>query len=519
MRRVARWGPLLVITILSGIAAQLVWAHIIRSETPRERFARLIDGGELHEAEEFSWEFLEKNPHDVRAWVWFIDAHARANSSPEHHPDAGVVSHATVDALLAEVGDPEVSVIASFWIARTHGKPADARAIAALAARKPAARTANYVLGRVALDDGDWRSAATYFEREGFSIPADRDRFLAGALAIWFSNDDWDSLRVRARDPRYADVFDAYMHARLAGHDRDIASLLFWVWPAAFGTWQVWPVALALLAAVLWFLISTRLGRIQDRVGGRARLYGLSFVLGVLSIPPTLLIIVVEEQILGLKQLGQFVPDVIYFVFGVGLREEACKLLLFLPLLPVLLRRGSRIEAMTCGALVGLGFAAAENIGYFAELGGAAALPRFLTANFLHMSLTAMVALSAFDARRGRATPRDSFNVVFPMAVLIHGAYDFFLTTGEIPLSWLISLALFFVIAQQFLRQLTIASSRAEEQDVLNLLIASMAAIAGASYVYATTLAGPISALGLVFIGFLATAIVIVMFVRELSSG
>src|SRR5207244_9548964 len=113
-------------------------------------------------------------------------------------------------------------------------------------------------------------------------------------------------------------------------------------------------------------------------IAGRPLLYGLSFVLGILSIYPTLLAVVTEESIFKFKMVNQPLPDAIYFVFGVGLREELCKLLLFLPLLPALLKRGSRIEAMTCGALVGLGFAAEENVGYFLRYDAATAMPRFL---------------------------------------------------------------------------------------------------------------------------------------------
>jgi protease PrsW len=266
-------------------------------------------------------------------------------------------------------------------------------------------------------------------------------------------------------------------------------------------------------------VIAVRLGRVQDAVPGRRRLYALAFLLGILSVYPTLLTITAEEQFLGLKELGQFVPDLIYFIFGVGLREEGWKIILFLPLLPALLRRGSRIEAMTCGALVGLGFAAEENIGYFHRFGAEATLPRFLTANFFHMALTALVALSVFDTRRGRATSRDGFNVVFPMAITIHGAYDFFLTTNDMPLSSIFSTMLLIVISRQFLRQLLIASSKAEERGALYLLIASMALITGVSYVYATTLVGPWGAFRMIAVGILGVAIVIYMFVRELSPG
>jgi RsiW-degrading membrane proteinase PrsW (M82 family) len=275
-------------------------------------------------------------------------------------------------------------------------------------------------------------------------------------------------------------------------------------------------VALALLAAVLWFTIAARLGRIGDPAPGRPLLYVAAFLLGIASIYPTLLAITIEDKIFGFRLVQQPIPDAIYFVFGVGLREELCKLLLFLPLLPMLKRRGSRIEAMTCGALVGLGFAAEENISYF-HMAAGAALARFLTANFLHMSLTALVALSVYDASRGRSTPRDRFDVIFPLAVGIHGAYDFFLSSNEFAGFSLLSMMLFIIVSRQFLRQLLIASSAEEEQGALRLLITSMFLLTGVSYVYATTLGGPLVAVRLIALGSLGVAIVIFMFVRELG--
>ena len=103
--------------------------------------------------------------------------------------------------------------------------------------------------------------------------------------------------------------------------------------------------------------------------------------------------------------------------------------------------------------------------------------------------------------------------------MLIHGAYDFFLTTNDILLSSIISMVLLIIIARQFLRQLLIASSKEEERGALYLLIASMALVTGASYIYATTLFGPWTALRAIAVGILGVAIVIYMFVRELSPG
>jgi RsiW-degrading membrane proteinase PrsW (M82 family) len=537
-RRLLRlWGTPLGILALSFVAALLIWSRINSSATPHERIDRAFEAGELGTAERLSWQLLQKHPADLEAWIRFIDVSADLNNdeadqgesvqggsdrveSYEGSAASPLVRESAIRGLLTRTGDARVSTMATYWYeARSKGAKPDPAAVMALADGRPPARFANYILARVAMAHDDWSSAAARFEREGLAFPTEHEGNLRRAVAIWIDHDAWDAVRKRVSDVRFKPVMDAGVRVDLAAEDHNWPAILVWVWPAGFVDVTVWPVVLALLAAVLWFIIAVRLGRMHDAVAGRRRLYAFAFILGIASVYPTLLLIFVEEKILVLRELGQFVPDLIYFTFGVGLREEAGKLLLFLPLLPALLRRGSRIEAMTCGALVGLGFAAEENIGYFHDVGGGHALSRFLTANFLHMSLTALVALSVFDTRRGRATPRDGFNVVFPLAVIVHGLYDFFLTTGDVPMSSILSMVLFVIIARQFLRQLLVASSKAEEQGVLNLLIVSLSLITGASYIYATTLVGPGHALALIAIGAVSVALVLYMFVRELSSA
>ena len=510
-----RWGPLLLISAASLVIALLLWRHIERTSSPDQRFARAWNNDDNDVAEHVAWQMVQSRPDDLRWWLRFDDAHAEVLD--ESDDAVSTISEPAIRAQLAKVHDARVATVASFWYAQqTRPEDVDASAVARLADVRPPMRYANYVLARNALLKKDWRAAASRFESEGLAFGDGNERILHRALRLWSSHDDWRDVRNRINDRRYAGAVDAGLRLGLAVHDRDWLRVLLWCWPASYVYVSLWPLALAFIAAVLWFWIAARLGRIQDAVNGRVFLYAMSFILGVLSVYPTLLTITIEESF-GLRELGQFFPDLIYYIFGVGLREEACKIILFLPLLPALLRRGSRIEAMTCGALIGLGFAAEENVSYFLGDSGSAPLARFLTANFLHMSLTAIVALSAFDTLRKRATSRDAFNVVFPLAVFIHGAYDFCLTTNDLPLSSLGSLLLLIAIARRFLRQLLIASSREEERGVLDLLIASMALITGAAYIYATTLAGPAEAFKMIAIGALSVAIVIFMFVRELS--
>ena len=490
------WGPFFAIAAVCVAVALLTWAVMPRPETPQ--------------TEEAAWNALATRGNDLRLWIRFIDLHGDDESS---------IGDGAIREVLARIPRGPVATLAAFWYEHVtkEAKP-NAQVLALADAPKPP-RYANYLLARVALDDEDnqWQEAARRFEREGLAFPNDGTRDLRRALAVYTDHDAWDEVRKRTHDPRYRKALDASVRLELATHDRDWAGLLLWLWPAGYVATKPWPVALAVLSAVLWLAITTRLGRIVDHVQGRAVLYALAFALGILSIYPTLLAAVVEEDVFKFKIVNQPVPDAIYFVAGVGLREELAKLLLFLPLLPALLRRGSRIEAMTCGALVGLGFAAEENIGYFSHDLPGVALSRFLTANFLHMSLTALLALAVFDAARGRSTPRDRFNVVFPLIVCIHGAYDFFLSDPELSRFSLISMMLLIFVARQFLRQLLIATSRVEEEDVLRLFVWSLTLLTGVSYIYATTLAGPLIAIQLISVGGLGVAFLIWIFVRELT--
>ena len=510
-RLLALWGPLIAISVTSFIVAVVSWRHIESALSPAERFRRASSNGDDRAAEEIAWGMVRRDPGRLPWWIRFTEAHADLLADDE----TSQISDAVVRTQLATVPDPRVTAIESYFYAlRMNLGEADSSAVLPLADMNPPVPFANFVLGEGALEKKDQHAAAIRFEREASSSSEISATCRRRALRAWIESNDWEAVRKRIDDPRWAKTVDASLRADLAVHDRDILRVLLWTWPASYVGITVWPVVLALIAGALRFWISVRLGRIHDGVSGRVFLYASSVVLGILSIYPTILTATIQDE-LGFREVGQFLPDLIFNVFGIGLREEAWKAILFLPLLRVLLRRGSRIEAMTCGALVGLGFAAEENIGYFVH-GADAALARFLTANFLHMSLTALVALSMFDTVRKRVTSRDAFKTVFPLAMAIHGAYDFSLGSNDLAFSSLLSIILLIVIARRFLRQLLIASSREDERDVLNLFVAAMAAITGVAYIYAATQVGPLEAFRLIGLGTFSVAAVIWMFVYEL---
>jgi len=511
----------LVLALVAGITIELVTA---RSGSIIEQADRLSSRGEYAAAERRYWQSIQSGSVELDTLVKMIDNRAALVQSMmldamvgRPASSAPMVAPSELSRLFDRTDiSPEVRTLGSFWAAERLGwGTSNPSAVHALADVEPPARKANRLLARAALLANDYPEAAARFEKEGLAFPDERPENLGHALNILIQLEDWDAVHDRIADPAWASAVDASVRRDLAEHDRDWPAYLLWLWPASFAGAEPWPIGLAVLAGALWFAIATSLGGAGVRLQ-RLKLYGLAFLLGVISIYPTLILITIEEKLFSLRFTGEPVPDAIYFVFGVGLREELCKFLLFLPLLPLLRKRGSRIEALICGAMIGLGFAAEENINYFHRMDASAALGRFLTANFLHMALTGLVALAAYDADRQKRADSFDLNTVFLFAVLIHGAYDFFLASPAVGEYSIFGMTVFILLSQRFLRE--VLSSNATPPDgTLRLFIVSIAILTAASYVYASTLVGPLSAMGLIAMGVVGQAILIYMFVLELG--
>jgi protease PrsW len=516
-------GAVVVASILSGIAVDLALA---RRGTPVERADRLSSRGEHAKADLLYRQALEAGPVDLPTLVALIDnraALARAmmleamsGSGPSRIP---LMSSGEISRLLDRADlSPEVATMGRYWAAVRLGLGTpDVDSVRALADRTPPVRHANRLLARAALQNHDFTEASTRLEKEGLTFSEGRDENLRHALALWVELEAWDVLRARIDDPAWAGAVGPSVRRAMAEAEGDWPAYLLWLWPASFAGARAWPIALALAAGCLWFAIAASLGGADIRPG-RLGLYAISFFLGMLSIYPTLVLITIEETLFGLRFTGEPVADAIYFVAGVGLREELCKFLLFLPLLPFLRKRGSRIEALVCGAMVGLGFAAEENVNYFHRFDASAALGRFLTANFLHMALTGLVALAAYDSDRQKRADSFDLNTTFLIAVIIHGAYDFLLASPAVGEYSIFAMTVFVLLSQRFLREV-LASSATPPAKALHLFLVSITILTGLSYVYASTLAGPWTAFQLIAVGVVGQAILIYMFVLELGGA
>jgi RsiW-degrading membrane proteinase PrsW (M82 family) len=423
-----------------------------------------------------------------------------------------VVPESEIDAWLTKPQTPEnVRVIGQFWRAfLVLEERADATLLTTAAEGRSPMPWANHALGRAALARRDKAAAAKHFYRES-NAPGGNAADRLHAFQLWVDLEEWEALR----EGTVAHPKPVYAHIRheLAIHDHRWVVAAGWALVSIFMESRRAPLVLAAISALMWLIFSLTLGKAKEEK--RWALYLAAFVLGVVSIVPTDMVIAIETQ-LGFTQKADAAADLVYYVAGVGVREELCKLLLFLPLIPWLKRRGSRpLEVLVSGAIVGLGFAAVENINYYLGLGRGVALTRFVTANFFHMALTAVCAKALYDLIALRKEAVAALNPIGVM-IMVHGLYDFFLGTPIFDGAEYLSMAAFIVLAHYFFARVDEARGRPEPDMLLVRRFAQALGIVSASALVAASVEmGASAAFAELVLSFVSVLIIVIMFVRQ----
>lgn len=288
----------------------------------------------------------------------------------------------------------------------------------ALAARH--VEYAAYALGVFFEDAENWHEAAGWYEKEADAFKTSEARW--ATLHFYLRAQDRakvDELKVR---PEYQSLLTLHARFEIAALDRDFPTVLALTIPKTFYHVPPMILALGIASGLVWLLFSLQCAHYLSagwRQGWRAL---LAVLLGVVSIPLTVLTIALEEGMLHLAEQHDAVGGLAYFVVGVGLREEFWKLALCAPILWLCRHRG-KLEILILASIVGLGFAVEENLYYFRDYGILVAPARFLTANFFHMAATGYLGLSLFEVFRGELAG-DQLAKRFAIVVALHGGYD-----------------------------------------------------------------------------------------------
>ena len=297
---------------------------------------------------------------------------------------------------------------------------------------------------------------------------------------------------------------------------------LWWALPrVAYGRFsQLGPTGLAVLGGCCWFAFLVQAIEVRSHSKRRLGYLLLALPLGVLSIWPTHFMNFWQEQVWNLRPSRELIQGIRYYVFSVGLREELAKLSCLLPLMPWLLRERNELVAMLVSAGVGLGFAFAENVGYFYQTAGSSTLGRFLMANPLHMTLTGLIGLAVY---RGFRYPRDwgiHALAVFGIAVIAHGMYDACIDLPAFGEYSLLSIVIFALVIYQFFAELrSLRSAKGEVISLSATFLFGVSLLLATTFVYLSATQSFSLACDVLMTGALAQAVMVYLFLREMPES
>lgn len=314
-------------------------------------------------------------------------------------------------------------IIASIALREDKGRAALER-LRQVGAQNPLVPLANEMLGHACLDRDLDDEALAAFVREGGLAEGKGARESALRLAI--NQKDAELLRELMTQPQWTQSASSWMRSRIGA----LTGNVWMQWQGLIGhqvettRWGV--LLLTLFAGGIWFVIFTQH---TPREPWRWLRPVPAVIAGAMSVWPTLIILAYQEYHLGMTEDAPFPQDLWYYLAGVGLREELSKLALVSIFMPYLVWRRDGGLALLASAFVGLGFAIEENIQYYTD-GGGIAWSRFLTANFMHASMTGILGHALYEMLRTRFGHAEKFVTTFLAIVAAHGLYDYVSSSG-----------------------------------------------------------------------------------------
>ncbi len=175
-----------------------------------------------------------------------------------------------------------------------------------------------------------------------------------------------------------------------------------------------------------WFLVA------HDR--GEKEPIGMLWIAAALGLVGAIAASFIEGSFLDAKDLQPLVglPTLAGSALAIGVIEESCK---FIPLALLLYRKryfNEHTDGVIYFALAGLGFGVPENILYTLQFGASAGIGRVILTPFFHAAITAIVGYFLVKRKLAGLTP---WGIIVPLgvAMILHGLYDFGLSSGRAP--------------------------------------------------------------------------------------
>lgn len=387
-----------------------------------------------------------------------------------------------------------------------------------LAAAQPPQRWVNRALGDLAFGYDRHAEALTHYQLEGGAFAsAEFSRSRAWRLAVTF--DRQDLLDVWQDDPLWAQSFGARERVERAAEQGDLIGIAKWVVPSMYEDMDWAMTVIAAVAGAVWVFFLFHASFDSDRRRELLAMCVAGFALGIVSTWLTIFLIYVEEHY-DYGEGETLLSQAIYCFRGIALREEFAKLVCFLPLVPWVVTRGGPLAWLLVPSCVGAGFAAEENINYFRSTLGSALSGRFLTANFLHLALTGLVGQALCQAIRWPRTHLATFAGMLLIVIAVHGFYNLFFIIPTLQDYSIASYIIFILLGNYYFAVLH--QNRPDRRPSLSLTMTFCAGLAlclAVAYAILTARFGMSGATDVLVPGTIASAILVIMFVRGINDG
>lgn len=436
---------------------------------------------------------------------------------PALAPHVAIGDHERLRTDLAARFDPDTARLAIDFLAAWNLDDRDAyRRLHAHAAQAEPPRFARYALGRVEMKRENYHAAYALFTREGELDEAGESRFMAVRALIGAK--DFTTLAKLRTDSRYERYFTPHVALETAIDARDWLGILKAIPATQLYSYRHNAIIVTIVAGLAWALFLVHLGEITSPFSWTTALCGLGFAAGVVSTTPTIFLVILQDDILGFSSGEDVYRTFAYYIVGVGAREELCKLLLFVPLLPFLIKRDNELEAFIVACFVGLGFAIEENGSYFMLSEAASAPGRFLTANFFHIALTGLNGLALFRAcSRGMSGVNDLM-LVLPLTITAHGVYDALLDLPGVEGSGFLAIIAYVAFSFYFFGRIhPLRNNVRMTISLTGSFVFGVSILASAVIAFQMATLGAAAGASLIFSELMGSGILLVMFFREFN--
>lgn len=239
-----------------------------------------------------------------------------------------------------------------------------------------------------------------------------------------------EDLQSKLNDPEWRPYFDHWTLHKYHLERKEFLQMFYHVTLYSFKNYT-WKAYLTCgIAGLGWIILLIHLGSAWFWKKKEILLIPAAVILGMMSATTCLGVVIVQDFYLNHTGFTDksVVYNLAYCILGIGLREELCKLFLFLPILYFVKNIREEYKILCFCSLVGLGFAIEENLSYFLRSSGDAVIVgRFLTANFAHTFLTGFTCFYLVKAVQRGGKAWDEFTITLVKMIVIHGVYDFLL--------------------------------------------------------------------------------------------